>query len=70
MLGNVLSGEISDMILALKDYRLDTMWKGQLAMRLHTINYRLILAIQTYMTQNAHGCPTQQRAPEVWSLGT
>lgn len=51
MLGNVLSGETSDMVLALKDYRLDTMWKGQLAMRPHTINYRLMLAIQTYMTQ-------------------
>lgn len=51
MLGNVLSGETSDMVLALKDYRLNTMWKGQLAMRPHTINYRLMLAIQTYMTQ-------------------
>lgn len=46
MLGNMLNGEISDMALALRDHRLETMWKGQLAMRPHTINYKLILAIQ------------------------
>lgn len=51
MLGNVLSGEISDMVFALTDYRLETSWKEQLAMRPHAINYRLTLAIQTYMTQ-------------------
>lgn len=50
-LGHVLSGEISDMVFALTDYRLETSWKEQLAMRPHTINYRLTLAIQTYMTQ-------------------
>lgn len=36
MLGNVLSGEISDMVFALTDYRLETSWKEQLAMRPHT----------------------------------
>lgn len=57
MLGNVLNGEISNTVFALRDHRLETTWKGQLAVRSHTINYKLIFAIQIYIRLSCSWMP-------------
>ena len=57
MLSNILSGKISEMVLALTDHSGETTWKGQLVWRPHTTSYKLLIGIKTYVRLNCSWIP-------------